>query len=352
LPRAAYLRLWSAIAMSTASTVNQRAVTGRAFHVGDEPEVLDVLVRAFGEWPRDVPGVTPAEFLRWKHTESPFGPSRMLVAEREGAVVGFGADMRWQLRTGDRVVAAVRGVDLAVLPEYRGMGVSMAVRGAAQYPSDAALFWSNPNAAARVGDRKAGKRQGVEVLADFLRPSRPARTIGRRLASASRTPARVIVEAPPVAELLDDPAWMTLLASSAPPGEQLMTARTPAYMRWRYRHDSYRAVRVESGGATRAAAVFRCRRHGSFWVSHICELLVDERDHRSVARLLGEVRDAAPADFLRCSFRSRVQAVRHGFVHPRRRGCALTVHPLREELLPDPTLARSWSLSIGDLELL
>jgi hypothetical protein len=97
--------------------------------------------------------------------------------------------------------------------------------------------------------------------------------------------------------------------------------------------------------------IFRPRRHGSFWVSHVCELLVEQNDRRSARHLLRQVRDAAPADFVSCSFPSRRDAAVSGFVQYRH-GTTLTTYPLQQDIIPDPTQRASWALSFGDLELI
>jgi hypothetical protein len=151
--------------------------------------------------------------------------------------------------------------------------------------------------------------------------------------------------------LIGDSPLTSLLDHSRHAHDRLATLRTRDYLRWRYgRHADYRAIRVERGGAS-GVVIFRCRRHGSLWASHICELLV-ERDDRAIVRsLLKRVREAAPVDFIRCSFTSRAEAATHGFLH-HPRGLLLTISPLRRGLAPDPTRPDSWALSIGDLELL
>jgi hypothetical protein len=152
--------------------------------------------------------------------------------------------------------------------------------------------------------------------------------------------------------VLDDAPLTSLLDHAGDARGRLKTDRTREYLRWRYGHfDDYRAIRVPGAGGADGVVVFRCRRHGPFWVSHVCELLVERADRRLVRRLLQGVHDAAPVDFIRCGFASRSQAAAHGFLHCRR-GLLLTTSPLRPNPLPDPTLPGSWSLSIGDLELL
>jgi GNAT superfamily N-acetyltransferase len=330
-------------------TSQHGAVTARNFNSSDQPEVLELLQTVFGEWPRDIPDITPGEFFFWKHVDGPFGASRMRVAEVEGCVVGFGAYLPWRFLVRGDIVKALRGVDFAVHPAHRRHGVSMALR-ISNYPSEISLAWSNPNEQIRPGDRKHG-RHLIEIAAHFVRPRRPLTTIRRACARGSRTHRELPVEAEPAAAVIDGHTFASLHDGAGDGCGRLATAKNVEYLRWRYRHDPYRAIRLESGGAIRGAAIFRCRRHGSFWVSHICELFTESGERRVVSQLLREVAAAAPTDLIRCSFPSRVQASSHGFIRLRS-GSVLTVHPLQPGLAPDPTAPSSWSLSVGDLELL
>jgi hypothetical protein len=67
----------------------------RPFVPEDAPAVVDLLTSVFATWPRQLRGADPAAAFRWKHLESPFGPSVMVVAEADGAVIGFEALLRW-----------------------------------------------------------------------------------------------------------------------------------------------------------------------------------------------------------------------------------------------------------------
>lgn len=158
------------------------------------------------------------------------------------------------------------------------------------------------------------------------------------------------MEAQPAVEVIGDDTCASLFERGDVSG-RLVTAKTRDYLRWRYRHNSYHALRIDSGGTISGAAIFRCRRHGSFWVSHVCDLFAEDGDRRTVGRLLRQVAAAAPCDLIRCSFASRAQAASHGFIR-HRRGTVLMVHQLMPGLVPDPTLSASWSMSVGDLELL
>jgi GNAT superfamily N-acetyltransferase len=330
------------------------AVKVRAFAAEDEPGVLKVLQAAFGEWPRGVQGVAPSEFFHWKHAAGPFGPSILLVAEADSAVIGFAAYMPWRLRAGGKILTTMRGVDFAVHPSHRRRGAAVAlIQAAVRHCSDdVAFIWSNPNEKIRPGSLRSGRRE-VGRLPRFIRPRGPLLgTIQRARAKGSKTPGHLRIEAETAAEILRDGARTSLLAGMKQRGDRLATAKDLDYLRWRYgRFEEYRAIRADAGADCDGLVIFRLRRHGSFWVSHVCELFVEQNDPRSARHLLRKVTDAAPADFLSCSFRSRHTAALSGFVQYRR-GTALTTYPLHRDLMPDPTQRASWALSIGDLELL
>jgi hypothetical protein len=229
----------------------------------------------------------------------------------------------------------------------------MAIRAAASFPEDIALMWSNPNKQSLPGTRKAGLRR-VCALPRFVQPCGPLReTVRRAHAKGSKTPERPRIEAATAAATLRDGGLASLLCVSRNKrGDRLATPKDLDYLRWRYgRFEEYRAVRTDAGEEAAGMVIFRPRRHGPFWASHVCELFVEGSERRTARRLLRRVRDAAPADFIECSFPSRRQAAQYGFVqYPG--SSVLMAYPLEQNLVPDPTQRASWALSLGDLELL
>ena len=315
--------------------------------------MIGVLQAAFGQWPRDIASATPGEFFHWKHTRSPFGPSSLVVAVADGVVVGCHAYMPWHLNTRDGVVSTLRGVDLAVHPDYRRLGVSMAMRAAARFSDDAAFMWSNPNKQNRPGAHKAGMR-AVGNLPRFVRPREPVRHLLRRArANGSRTSDGLPVEAPTADEALADEGRASLVLSlTGAPLHRMCTVKDLSYLRWRYgSFDEYRAIAIDSSFAGRGMVIFRVRRQGRFWVSDVCELLVEPGDRRTARHLVHLVRDAAPTDFINCGFSSRRSAALLGFLQIRG-VTVLMALPLRKNLTPDPARRSSWALARGDLELL
>jgi GNAT superfamily N-acetyltransferase len=338
--------------MPTGPIVLDSVVTARAFNSDDEAGVLDLLQAAFGAWPRDINGVSASEFFRWKHLDAPFGRSGLVVAEADGLIVGFVAYMPWRFKARGRPVLSLRGTDLAVHPAYRRRGVSVALRLESNVSSEFSFIWSNPNIQSQPGQRKLGRRP-VRVLAQFVQLRRQiARTAGRVYARRLRTRRDLSVEAAPAATVIDDDLLAPLIDHIGQAGDRLATDKTIDYLRWRYgRFADYHAVRIDREGTLAGVAIFRCRRHGSYWVSHICELFVERGDQRAVRQLLSRVRDAAPVDIIRCGFPSHAQAAAHCFFDYRSRSL-LTTASLQPNIEPDPARRDSWALSGGDLELL
>jgi GNAT superfamily N-acetyltransferase len=330
------------------------AIDVRQFQARDEPEVLALLQTAFGGWPHDVQSLTPDEFFRWKHMDCPFGRSILVVAETDGAVVGFEGHLPWRLQAGEKVLQASRGTDLSVHPSYRRRGVSVAIRGAAavRLSSEVALTWSNPNKQSRPGSLRFGRSEVGRVARFVQARGAIAQTLGRARHRGANTPDTLEIEAPAAGEVLSDDEYVSsLLSQTSTPEDRLATVKDLDYLRWRYGQlEEYRAIALEQteGGGI---VIFRVRRHGSFWGSHVCELFVERNDRRLARRLLRQVRHAASTDFILCAFSSRLYASMCGFVQfPG--GRVLVTLPLRDGLVPDPVRPESWALSIGDLELI
>jgi Acetyltransferase (GNAT) domain len=327
--------------------------TVRRFVPADEPQVLQLLRAAFGVWPHGLENVEIKDYFRWKMFANPFGEPMLFVAQQGASIIGFQGRLPWRLRSGERIVKTMRGVDLAVHPAHQRRGVSMELRRLimASMPADLAFTWGNPNARSRPGSMKLGRQLAGSQL-HFIRLSGSARGwMQGGLRRRARSPERSPVDAPGAAAVLSDGDLLTrLLAAQPQPGVRLTTAKDLAYLRWRYGHfPDYRAISVE--GDTAGIAIFRYRRRGSLWVSDICELLVERGDRRTTRELLARVAGAADADLLCSCFRSRAHAAMHGFVEAPSRTVVM-VTKLQRDFQPDPARRASWALERGDLELL
>jgi hypothetical protein len=330
---------------------NPNPISIRPFADRDEPAVLELLRASFGEWPREVK-VPPHEFFQWKHSRCPFGPSIKVVAEADGAVVGFEGHLPWKLKVGRQTLQSSRGTDLCVHSSYRRRGVSIAIRGAIDLAPDVALTWSNPSPQSRPGSLRFG-RSDVGLVPRYVRPTA---SLPKRLKSViGQTPTEATMEAnaETAGDALRNRAQMSrLLTQVASPDDRLTTDKTLDYLHWRYgQFDEYRAICSEGHDGLTGIVIFRVHRRGAVWISDVCEVLVERNDREATRALLRRVRAAAPSDVVVCNFQSHREAASFGFVQ-HLHGAALVTLPRGKDLVPDPRRIESWALSRGDLELL
>jgi hypothetical protein len=343
--------------MTHAGISEQVPLSVRALEPGDVSSVVRLLRGALGDWPV-VEGVEAAwdaeEFFDWKHRRSPFGASHVIVAIADGHIVGVRAFMPWRLTAGGGDIDALRSADAATRPELQRSGVFAQIRTVADeiLPPGAQLGFGTPNRKSYGATMKLGGREVVEVIRPWVRVavSRAA------VAKASRRGAPPPVEAPRAAQKLthDGPVAELLDEIRADEG-RLTTARSVAYLRWRYGEAPivYHALGDEAGGALRGLALFRMRTARGMPQAVIEELLVRPGDRRTAIRLLRSVGAATHAPLLCCRFPSpsaqRIAAATAGFL-PRRDGLPLVVKRLTEDA-PEIAGPQRWALTLGDVEI-
>ena len=327
------------------------AIRIRPFADGDQGEVLELLDASLGGGPA---GRRSPAFFRWKHLESPFGPSFMLVAECDGRLAGLRAFMRWRFQAGERTLAAVRAVDTATHPDFQGMGVFTRLTRAALDALDGQvdLVFNTPNGKSGPGYLKLGWQE-VGRVPVAVRVRRPLRLLTARSGRPGQAPP---VAAGPAATALEDGAAVTALLDREPAAHRLVTPRTVEYLRWRYGDApllGYRAVTEERGGELTGLALFRVRPRGGLWESTVAEVLAGG-DVATAGRLLRRVAGAARVDHLTlhapANSRLARAARRSGFL-PSPAGIHLVVNPRAAGIRPDPAHLDAWALSLGDLEV-
>ena len=206
-------------------------------------------------------------------------------------------------------------------------------------------MFNTPNDKSRPGYLKMGWSQvgrvpvGVRV-ASVGALGRLARS--RTAAAMWSEPSDLGVPAP---EFLADTDAVERLLSTCPAPRGIATARSAAYLQWRYRFEPlrYRAVplgdRVEDG-----ALVVRFRRRGAALECAVCDVLAPVG--RSVRPVVREVARRSGADHLiRCGGAS---IARDGFVPAPQLGPVLTWRPVARTGVP--SLAEL-DLTLGDVEL-
>lgn len=316
------------------------------------------------------PGSVPRSpaFWRWKHERNPFGPSPVLLAEAGGEIVGLRAFLRWRLRSGERDVEAVRAVDTATHPEWRGRGIfSRLTRELADREAGrgTALVFNTPNASSGAGYLKMGWRR-VGRVPLLVRPIRPLALLGSRSFHEGRHPSGVLepdLDAlPHVDELLELP-WLDRFLASVEAGRSDRRLRTPLgreYLRWRYGEVpgvEYRAL-WSGEGRQAAGVVVRARRRGRFREVVVSEVLAPagRAGVGATARLLRRLTARVDADYLATALSpatpERGAAYRAGFLPAPFVGPPLFVRELTATSdVPNPARRASWRFSAGSFEI-
>ena len=331
------------VADAAAAKGRALSVEVRPFRPGDEPAAVALLVEVFEGWPRQLPGTDPAAFFRWKHLESPFGPSVMVVAEADGAVIGFEALIRWPVSSGGRTVVGARGVDIAVRPAHRGRGVAGAlIRGAAAGIADGyAARLQQPQRRQRPDAREARPPARRPVRGPRPSPPAAAHAAGARRGGAGRGRRAVTAEDGATEALADSAELASLLASGAP-GRRSVRDRTGSRRP---------ALALRLGGrlpgdpraprrtASRPGHLPRRPRGGPLWALAVCEALAADDDPAVLRVLLREAPAAARVDYavtpLPEGSAARRAALRAGYVRSAR-GHAAHGQPARRGHRPRP----------------
>lgn len=308
----------------------------------DEPAILALLRDTMG-WAADG---TDQAFFWWKHRDNPFGPSPAWVAMDGTRVAGYRTLLRWRFITpAGKPVSAVRAVDTATDPAYRGQGIfrRLTLDAVADLTraGDAFVF-NTPNDNSRPGYLSMGWST-VRHLPVGVLPSGPRALITM---ARSRTASELWSE--PTEAGLDarvaftDDAVCDGLLAHAPAGG-LRTDRTREYLRWRTSFEPlrYRVLLRDPGDPAAGGVIFRVRKRGAGLEAVIAELLVPSA--RVGIGLLRRVVAETGADYA-IGLRTGPSA---GLLLLPGQGPLLTGRPLARAVPP----AKEWALTMGDIEL-
>jgi GNAT superfamily N-acetyltransferase len=318
----------------------------RAVHPADRSSIIALLATSLG---RDDDPRFEALYA-WKHELNCFGPSCIVVAVAGDQIVGFRALMRWQFRSGERTIHAVRAVDTATHPGHRGRGIftRLTRRALELVQAEGTDFiFNTPNDQSRPGYMKMGWRE-VGRLQISVRPS--SLTALPKLLQA-RVPAERWSEpcnaGEPAEVALQENEELGDLLASQPRSAGIETSRSPAYLQWRYAVPplGYRVLTGGSGVAD-GVVVFRVRRRGAAREIVLDEVLVPGGARGRAADLLKRLATRVSGDYIIRAGGSVLPA--DGFLRLPRQGPILTWRHLCETRMP--TLAE-WDLTMGDIEL-
>lgn len=121
----------------------------------DIPQIIQLLKVSLGE------SLTPkSEALwKWKHLDNPFGKSPVLLAEKDGEIIGVRAFLNWEFAQNNEPLKAYRAVDTAIHPEFQGKGIftNLSLNLIAQIGEGGSqLIYNTPNTQSLPGYLKMG----------------------------------------------------------------------------------------------------------------------------------------------------------------------------------------------------
>jgi hypothetical protein len=313
---------------------------------GDRSAILALCRSSLGWSPED-PDET---FFSWKHDDNPFGESPSWIAETsDGVLIGLRVFLRWGFRDErGKLVSAVRAVDTATHPDWRGQGIfSRLTLGA--LPDLAAdgvdVVFNTPNDKSMPGYLKMGWSEVGKV--PIVARLGSIASLGRL--RTARTAAELWSEPVAVGEWAaeafgDQSAVEALLAGARRPGG-FATDRTAAFLSWRYRFEPlhYRALHL-GASLSDGVIVFRVRRRGGALEATVCDVIAPRGARlrsafRHIARQVG-------ADYLLASASSAGAAT--GFLPAVGLGPVLTWKPINRTGIPAMS---NLGLVLGDIEL-
>jgi hypothetical protein len=236
---------------------------------------------------------------------------------------------------------------------------ALTTRGLERCREDGVAFvFNTPNSKSLPGYLKMGWRE-VTRWPMWLRVRHPGRLAGAAVRRNLRSGDPVEPpegRLPTAAEALAGTADVETAVAATPTQPGYATPRTVEYLWWRYADGPfpYRAL-LEPGPAP-ALVIARIRARGSLTEAVVCEALGDPA---TLARALRALPRAAGADHAVAHVGPGSPALaayrRAGYRRLPRAGMTFVVRPVDGVALPaaapDPLLAASWSLSLGDLEL-
>jgi GNAT superfamily N-acetyltransferase len=100
----------------------------RFYREGDEPGILRVLQASFSSWPNVETSVPPLEHLRWKLHSHLLAPSYHMIAEVDGVIASARSLLVQPVRFQGEQRVAFQPVDVAVAPEFQGLGITRRLR--------------------------------------------------------------------------------------------------------------------------------------------------------------------------------------------------------------------------------
>jgi len=94
------------------------------FESGDENDLIKLLELSFRGWPKFDLNCSSLDYWRWKHLDNPVEPSIVVLAKKDGQIIGCNHGIPLKLKIFSDLYMCSQGADDSVSPNFRGMGIS------------------------------------------------------------------------------------------------------------------------------------------------------------------------------------------------------------------------------------
>ena len=317
----------------------------------DIPNIVALLKLSLGE--SHVP--KSEAYWHWKHLENPFGASSVLLGWEGSQLVGVRAFMRWEWLQQGQVYRAVRAVDTATHPEFRGLGIfkrlTMSLVKYCKQQEDHFVF-NTPNRQSKPGYLKMGWEEAGR-LPIRMRVERPFVMLKNFIIHSERPDHR----SNDIKHYLDHPGLQLLLNENEKQLKTLVTNRSVTYLKWRYLDvpvAQYVAVGEEQGDELTGLIIGRIKETLLGRELRITDYFFRKNtDTRELMLKFNERKKAWGIDYstLSGTVSTLTRTVLPDFSLRASIGPVVTVRSLFLEDLSGLKNFTAWSPSLGDLEL-
>ena len=273
----------------------------RNYRREDEPQVLNLLENCFAD---SLAGYNIREMWRWKHFKNPFGTSYIRVANKNnGDIIGLSAFMRWRLRLGNRQIKSVRAVDLAVHPQYRGLGIATRItkNNVDQAKENGArIIFNTPNDSSISISRKRGRLE-LGLIYPYIRiinwfefiKMAIRKKLMRELGTTyvNRKSISSDIDMIPFKTFIDATPELAVLCQKSDDSLILRTDRNLDYLRWRYAEHpwfTYYVLPVRQSKKVNAFAIYRITQKAFTEGVFLHDIILDNSIHFSTLELVKE----------------------------------------------------------------
>lgn len=240
----------------------------------DIPSILAVLKASLGE----VSSRKTENVWRFKHVDSPFGKSLILVAVENQEIVGVRAFMRWQWQQHGNLNKCYRAVDTATHPDHQGKGVFKkltlkAIEIAKEEQGD--FIFNTPNEQSLPGYLKMGWEK-VGQLRVKIKPTLPIYWLSKGTTSYS---VDKNIGNSEIGRLCED--WNNSNRKSG----KVFTPKSAEYLSWRYENNALQDYQVYSSVGFYIAGYVKQRKY--FKELRIVEVIAeDEKSMKEVSKIV------------------------------------------------------------------